>query len=44
MGERAVEAERAVEEAATFDVTHLGIAFFELAEIRLRHGGFDAAQ
>src|SRR6266568_3280157 len=40
----AVEAERAVEEAATFDLTHLGIAFSELAEIRLRQGDFDAAE
>jgi len=42
--EGAVEAERAVEEAATFDLTHLGIAFSELAEIRLRQGDFDAAE
>jgi hypothetical protein len=40
----AVEAQRAVEEAATFDLTHLGIAFSELAEIRLRQGDFDAAE
>jgi tetratricopeptide (TPR) repeat protein len=42
--EGAVEAERAVEEAPTFDLTHLGIAFSELAEIRLRRGDFDAAE
>jgi hypothetical protein len=42
--EGAVEAQRAVEEAATFDLTHLGLAFSELAEIRLRQGDFDAAE
>lgn len=42
--EGVVEAERAVEEAARFDLTHLGIAFSELAEIRLRQGDLDAAE
>ena len=42
--EGAVEAERAVLEAATFDLTHLGMAFSELAEIRLRQGDYDAAE
>lgn len=42
--EGAIEAQRAVAEAATFDLTHLGIAFSELAEIRLRQGDFDAAE
>jgi hypothetical protein len=42
--EGAVEAERAVEEAARLDLTHLGVAFSELAEIRLRQGDLDAAE
>lgn len=42
--EGAIEAQRAVEETATFDLTHLGIAFSELAEIRLRQGDLDAAE
>ena len=42
--EGAVEAERAVEEASRFDLSHQGIAFSELAEIRLRQGDLDAAE
>ena len=42
--EGAVEAARAVEEAAMFELTHLGLAFSELAAIRLRQGDLEAAE
>jgi tetratricopeptide (TPR) repeat protein len=38
------EAARAVEETATLDLPHAGIASRELGEIRLRQGDFDAAE
>ncbi|HET6172241.1 MAG TPA: hypothetical protein VFD90_06540 [Gaiellales bacterium] len=42
--EGVLAAERACEETATFDLTHLGLAFSELAEIRLRLSDLDAAE